>query len=74
MISFGNVLGRRAYIQVEDTKHFTNEFMVKVGESSRSRKGTGKNRIRAIMEQVDPEWLQTSQCFWHWQRRGHHSS
>lgn len=58
MISFGNMLGRSAYIQVEDTKHFTNEFMVKVGESSRSRKGTGKNRIRAIMEQVDPEWLQ----------------
>lgn len=57
MISFGNMLGRSAYIQVEDTKHFTNEFMVKVGESSRSRKGTGKNRIRAIMEQVDPEWL-----------------
>jgi hypothetical protein len=58
MISFGNLIGRCAYIQVEDTKHFTNEFMVKVGESSRSRKGTGKNRIRAIMEQVDPEWLQ----------------
>jgi hypothetical protein len=57
MVSFGNMLGRCAYIQVEDTKHFTNEFMVKVGESSRSRKGTGKNRIRAIMEQVDPEWL-----------------
>ena len=57
MISFGNVLGRSAYIQVEDTKHFTNEFMVKVGESSRSRKGTGKNRIRAIMQQVDPDWV-----------------
>ncbi len=59
MISFGSALGRCAYIQVEDTRHYTNEFMVKVGESSRARKGTGKDRIRAIMRQVDPDWLKT---------------
>ena len=57
LLSFGNVIGRSAYTQVDDTCHYTNEFMVKVGESSRSRKGTGKNRIRAIMKLVDPEWL-----------------
>jgi len=57
LVSFGNVIGRSAYFQIEDTRHYTNEFMVAVGESSRARKGTGKNRIRAIMNLVDPEWL-----------------
>jgi len=58
MISFGNALGRSPYYQIDDTRHYTNEFMVKVGESSRARKGTGKDRVAAIMRQVDAEWLQ----------------
>jgi len=57
LISFGSVVGRSAYYQVEDTRHYMNEMMVKVGESSRARKGTGKNRIRAIMKHVDADWL-----------------
>lgn len=57
LISFGSALGRSAYIQIDDTRHFTNEFMVKVGESSRARKGSGKNRIRALMTLVDPMWV-----------------
>ena len=59
LISFGNIVGRGPYYQVEDTKHFTNEFAVIVGETSRARKGTGKQRIRAIMQRVDSEWLLT---------------
>jgi hypothetical protein len=57
LVSLGNVMGRTAYYQTEDTRHYTNEFMVKVGESSRARKGTGKNRIRAILKEVDFEWV-----------------
>ncbi len=71
MISFGNALGRCAYIQVEDTKHFTNESMVRVGESSRSPKGTWKNRIRAIMERGDLDWLKHRSVS-DLQRRGDH--
>jgi hypothetical protein len=56
LLSYGNVLGRSAYFQVESTRHYTNEFMVKVGESAKARKGTGKNRIRAIMDMVDAGW------------------
>jgi hypothetical protein len=56
LVSFGNVMNRNAYFQIDDTRHYTTEFMVKVGESSRARKGTGKDRIRAIMRLVDPEW------------------
>ena len=57
LVAFGNLIGRCAYIQIEDTKHFTNEFMVKVGETSRARKGTGRNRVNALMQQVDPYWV-----------------
>ena len=57
MLSLGNAIGRGPYYMNGDTRHFTNEFMVKVGESSRARKGTGKDRVRAIMREVDPEWL-----------------
>ena len=56
LISFGSVIGRCAYIQIDNTRHYTNEFVVKVGESSRSRKGTGRNRIRAFMSLIDPDW------------------
>jgi len=56
LVAFGNVIGRSAYIQIEDTKHFTNEFMVKVGETARARKGTGRNRVKHFMELVDSTW------------------
>ena len=56
LVAFGNLIGRCAYIKIEDTKHYTNEYAVNVGESSRSRKGTGRNRVNKLMEQVDPEW------------------
>ena len=57
LISIGNAIGRGPYYQVEDSKHFTNEFAVMVGESAKARKGTAKNRIRAVMRMVDSEWL-----------------
>ncbi|MGD0957412.1 MAG: bifunctional DNA primase/polymerase [Candidatus Acidiferrales bacterium] len=56
LLSFGNMVGRCAFFLVESTRHYTNENMVKVGESAKARKGTGKNRIRAIFDLVDPEW------------------
>src|SRR5262245_44850756 len=35
LVCFGNVIGRTAYYQVEDTKHHTNLFGCLVGASSR---------------------------------------
>jgi hypothetical protein len=58
LLSFGNVIGRRPYYQVESTRHYTNDFVVIVGESAKSRKGTGKNRIRAVMRDIDLDWLE----------------
>ena len=56
LMSFGSIIGRGAYYEVEDTKHFGNLFAVKVGVTSKARKGTASARISHIFEQVDPEW------------------
>ena len=56
LVSFGNAVGRGPYYQVESDKHFTNLFVVLVGQSSKSRKGTSAGRIRAIMDVADREW------------------
>jgi RepB DNA-primase N-terminal domain/Protein of unknown function (DUF3987) len=53
---FGNIVGASCYYKFEDTKHYTNIFVVKVGKSSKSRKGTGKQRIERIAAQLDPIW------------------
>lgn len=53
---FGNIVGRTAFFQVEDTQHFCNLFAANVGLSSKSRKGTASARISRIFEAVDLGW------------------
>jgi hypothetical protein len=56
LAKFGNLIGRSAYYEVEDTQHFGNIFAVKVGVSSKARKGTAGSRINKIFTQVDRAW------------------
>lgn len=56
LVSFGSVLGRGPYFNINETRHFTNEFMARVGDSSKSRKGTGRDAIDGILRLVDPDW------------------
>jgi hypothetical protein len=53
---FGNIIGRKPYWMVEDTRHFTNTFTCIVGDTAKARKGTGFDRVRKVFEGVDPEW------------------
>ncbi|MCA2962749.1 MAG: DUF3987 domain-containing protein [Acidobacteriaceae bacterium] len=53
---FGNIIGRKPYWMVEDTRHFTNIFTCIVGDTAKARKGTGFDRVRKVFEGVDPEW------------------
>jgi hypothetical protein len=55
---FGNIVGRTAYYQVEDTKHFCNLFAVSVGATAKARKGTAADRMAHIFEPVDRAWSQ----------------
>lgn len=58
LTSFGNMLGRGPYFMVEGDQHFTNLFVVLVGESSKSRKGTSAGRIRQLMTSANLVWVE----------------
>jgi hypothetical protein len=58
LAAFGNALGRGPYYQVESDQHFTNLFVVIVGETSKARKGVAANRIRALMQTFLPRWVE----------------
>jgi hypothetical protein len=59
LTSFGNAVGRQPHYLVENTQHFCNLFALIVGETSKSRKGTSAERIRAIFQVADPDWART---------------
>jgi hypothetical protein len=56
LVAAGNCLGRGPYFLVEATKHYTNQFCIIVGQSSKARKGTSLNWINAILQMVDEDW------------------
>jgi Protein of unknown function (DUF3987) len=53
---FGNCIGRGPHYKVEATEHGTNLYVVKVGDSSKARKGTGEDRVLSFFRHVDDEW------------------
>jgi hypothetical protein len=61
LVAAGNCLGRGPYYQVEATRHYTNQFCVIVGQSSKARKGTSYNWIASVLRQVDEAWMQNCQ-------------
>jgi len=56
LVSFGNIIGRGPYFNISATKHYTNEFMARIGDSSKSRKGTGRDMIDQVLRMVDDKW------------------
>jgi hypothetical protein len=57
LAAFGSAIGRHAHFRVEASRHFTNEFAVLVGRTSKARKGTSWERIRNLLNQADPLWV-----------------
>ena len=53
---FGNVIGREPHYRVEGTDHYGNLYVLQVGDTAKSRKGTGVDRIRQLFHYVDPQW------------------
>jgi phage/plasmid primase-like uncharacterized protein len=53
---FGNCIGRGPHYRVEATEHGPNLYVVKVGDSSKARKGTGEDRILAFFRHADDDW------------------
>jgi hypothetical protein len=56
LVSLGNIFGRGPHFNVSRTKHYTNEFLICVGDSATSRKGTGRDEIDWILKIIDPDW------------------
>ena len=56
LVSFGNAVGRVPHYLIEQTQHFANLFTILVGQTSKSRKGTSAERIRAIFKIAEPDW------------------
>ena len=59
LVSLGNIMGRSAYFNVGATRHHTNEFMIRVGNTATARKGTGRDAINEPLKMIDSNWYTT---------------
>lgn len=57
LIAAGNVVGRGPFYKVGESKHYTNEAGVLVGDTSSGRKGTAWDVCRAALCVVDGCWV-----------------
>ena len=56
LVAFGNLIGPTAHFCVDGVQHFLNLFVVLVGATAKSRKGTSWSRIRQLAHEVDSGW------------------
>ena len=59
LLMFGNVVGRTAFVQVGADRHYGNENLVVVGETSGGRKGTSAGVAGELYRGVDDAWTQS---------------
>ena len=56
----GSAIGRTAYVQVQRTRHYANEYGALVGRSSRSRKGSVRDVAADLIGFADPGWKENA--------------
>src|SRR5215471_3864514 len=56
LVCFGNIINKARYYKVESSRQQTNLFVTLVGTSSKTRKGTSLERVKAVVEVARPEW------------------
>jgi hypothetical protein len=56
LVAFGIAVGRGPYFTAEADRHYTNLFLVLVGRTSKSRKGTSWGHINRLFEDIDESW------------------
>ena len=56
LVAYGNVIGHDAHYQLGSTRHTANLFAVLAGASSKARKGTSLDLIRALLRHVDSSY------------------
>lgn len=53
LVAFGAAVGRGAFFHVEATRHHPNEFLVLIGDSARSRKGSSWDHVHRLITGAD---------------------
>jgi hypothetical protein len=53
LVAAGAAVGRGAWFSVEATRHYTNQFLVLVGDSAKARKGSSWDHVRRLLITVD---------------------
>jgi DnaB-like helicase N terminal domain len=56
LVAVGSLIGRSAHFRVNATRHYTNLFLVIVGNSAHARKGTSWDVVSWLLKAVDPPW------------------
>ena len=56
LIRFGNQIGRVPYFRAEAVRHYTNEFAVIVGATSKARKGSSDSQISRVLDPIELEF------------------
>ena len=57
LVALGSVIGRGPHAVVDGTRHGLNLFACIIGGTSEGRKGTSMGIVRAVMRDVDPDWV-----------------
>jgi hypothetical protein len=57
LVALGNVIGRGPHAVVDGTPHHLNLFAAIVGGTAEGRKGTSMGIVRAVMREVDADWV-----------------
>ena len=57
LAAFGNAINRSAYIIADGSAHYMNLYVLLVGETAKSRKGTSWGHIRRVVEGIDSKWV-----------------
>jgi hypothetical protein len=59
LAGFGNLVGRDPHMILDGSRHTCALYVLIVGESAKSRKGTSWNRTAEIMQRTDPQWFES---------------
>jgi hypothetical protein len=57
LAGFGSLVGRHAYFKTDGARQYANLYVVIVGRTAKSRRGTSWNQTLRILGQVDADWV-----------------
>jgi hypothetical protein len=57
LIGYGCLVGRNRYFVAESVRHYSNEFAVIVGDTSKGRKGSSWGRCKKLLAEADEKWV-----------------